>query len=148
MPTVERHAQATWEGNLTQGHGSVALSSSGTVAELPVSWAARTEQPGGKTSPEELIAAAQAACYAMAFSNTLNKDGKPAERLSVSCTCSFTFGDGPARVSAMRIEVTGRVPGLDAAGFEDAAKRAEEGCPVANAIRGNVPIEVSAHLEG
>ncbi|HEY7780740.1 MAG TPA: OsmC family peroxiredoxin [Ktedonobacterales bacterium] len=147
MPTADRQAQATWEGNLFEGHGSVSLSSSGAVADLPVSWVARTEQPGGKTSPEELIAAAQAACYAMAFSNTLNKDGKPAERLTVNATCSFTFGDGPARVSSMRIDVTGRVPGLDAAAFEDAAKRAEQGCPVANAIRGNVPIEVSAHLE-
>src|SRR5262249_39203956 len=88
MAVAERHAEGDWEGNLFQGHGTL-QGGSGALPDLPVTWAARAERPDGKTSPEELIAAAHAACYAMAFSNTLDKAGTPPERLHVSATCTL-----------------------------------------------------------
>ena len=146
MAKAERRATAKWQGNLPQGSGSVSFGT-GAISEQPLSWAARTEQPGGKTSPEELLAASQAGCYAMAFSHTLAQNGTPAESVIVNATCTFEPVSGGYKVSNMDISVTGRVPGLDEAKFEQLAQQAEQGCPIANAIRNNVDIHLTAHLE-
>src|SRR5687768_5585380 len=132
---TESKAQAVWRGNLTEGKGSVRLSS-GAAPELPVSWAARTNRAGTtNTSPEELIAAAHAACFSMALSNELNKKGKPPAQLDVTATCTFEVDQGAA-IKSMVLDVTGKVPGLDQAAFQEAANGAKEGCPVSKALKG------------
>ncbi|MGI0079216.1 MAG: OsmC family peroxiredoxin [Nitrososphaerales archaeon] len=142
--TAKRRADVFWEKDLVHGNGRVSLGSK-ALPEFPVTWASRTEEPGGKTSPEELLAAAQAACYAMAFSSTLAKKGKPPESLNVSAEC--TFDNSTLKVSTMAISVTGKVPGMnDPSEFRAAAEAAEKICPVANAIRNNVEITLSATL--
>ena len=147
MAMADRQAHALWEGSLTGGKGDVQLASSG-AGRFPVTWAARVERPDGLTSPEELLAASHAACYAMAFSNTLAQDGNPPERLHVSATVSLDPKEGGGvAVTRSVLEVTGVVPGLDQAAFQDAAERAEQGCPISNAIRGNVDITVTATLK-
>ncbi len=148
MPMAERSAEVTWEGNLTQGNGRLSLVSSGIMSGTPVSWPARTEQPGGKTSPEELLAAAHASCYAMAFSHALTQRGTPPTRLHVTATAVLDPKQGGGvYVSTMNLSVRGQVPGLDQAGFADAAKAGEQGCPISNAIRNNVTINLTATLE-
>ena len=146
MALAERKAEAIWEGNLTQGKGSF-TTGSGALGTQAVTWASRTEDPNGRTSPEELIAAAQATCYAMAFSNALNSAGTPPERLNVTATCALDRVDGKPTITTMRIDVHGKVPGIDQAAFESAARTAEQGCPVANALRNNVQITVNATLD-
>jgi lipoyl-dependent peroxiredoxin len=142
-----RTARARWEGTLTEGRGHVSTESSGVVREAPVTWAARTEEPDGMTSPEELLAAAHAACYAMAFSNVLAKAGTPASSLDVTATATFApKEEGGYHVSTMDLRVVGDVPGMDAAAFEQAAREGETGCPISNAIRGNVDIRLEAEL--
>jgi lipoyl-dependent peroxiredoxin len=143
---AERRGEATWSGNLTEGSGAVSLASSGLANELPVTWASRTEDHGGKTSPEELIAAAHAACFSMALSNGLAQAGTPPEKLDVSATSSFEKVEAGFRMTTMALKVRGSVPGLDAAAFEQAAEVAREGCPVSNALKGNVEITVKAAL--
>ncbi|HTT25802.1 MAG TPA: OsmC family peroxiredoxin [Thermoplasmata archaeon] len=143
--TAKRTAIATWEHELAKGHGSV-KGMSGALIEAPVTWASRTEEPGGKTSPEELLAASHAACYAMAFSSTLGRMGKPPERLEVRATCTFDKVGDAWKVTTMEIDVTGTVPGISPGEFADAAQKAEQGCPISNAIRGNVAIRVTPHL--
>lgn len=145
MAVAERQAQVIWEGNLTQGNGTI-TSGSGALGELPVTWASRTERSDGKTSPEELIAAAHAACYAMALSNTLNTQGTPPQRLEVRAVCSLDRVEGKMKITTMDLAVTGTVPGLDQAGFEDVARKAEQGCPVSNALRNNLEIHLTATL--
>jgi osmotically inducible protein OsmC len=147
MAKAERRADVVWEGNLLQGHGTIVSVGSGALGELPITWASRTERSDGKTSPEELLAAAHAACYAMAFSNTLARAGTPAERLAVSAVCAFEQVEGGYKVTTMDLDVRGRVPGLDQVGFEKVAQQAEQGCPISNALRNNVQIRVAAHLE-
>jgi osmotically inducible protein OsmC len=147
MLKAERRADVVWEGDLLHGSGTIVSVGSGALGALPVTWASRTERSDGKTSPEELMAAAHAACYAMAFSHTLAQAGTPAERLSVSATCTFEQVEGGFKISTMDLDVRGRVPGLDEAGFEKVAQQAEQGCPVSNALRNNVQIRVNAHLE-
>jgi len=143
---AKRTALAVWENDLVHGHGTV-KGTSGALGEMAVSWAARTEAPGGKTSPEELLAAAQAACFSMALSAGLGRMQKPPERLSVSATATFDkVGDG-WKVTTMEIEVTGKVPGITAADFEKAAKSAGEGCPISGALKGNVAVSVHAKLD-
>ena len=145
---AKRRARAVWEGTLLEGQGHLSTESTPVLSEQPVTWASRTEDPGGRTSPEELLAAAHAACYAMAFSAALARSGTPAERLEVTATCAFDkVGEGWG-VTSMDLHVRGRVQGLDQAAFEDAARSGEEGCPISNAIRGNVEIHLSAELEG
>jgi osmotically inducible protein OsmC len=146
MPMAERTAQVVWQGNLTQGSGNITLNSQAT-GPLPVTWAARTEEPGGKTSPEELIAAAHAACYAMAFSNTLNQNGTPPERLNVTATCTLDRVEGAVKITTEVLDVRGTVPGVDQGTFEQLARTAEQRCPVSNALRNNVEIRVNAQLE-
>ena len=145
MATAERRANVVWKGNLFQGSGTFDLASSEAVQGLPVTWASRTERPDGKTSPEELIAAAHASCFAMAFSNTLAEQGNEPEELNVTAVC--TFDADQVKVTSSVLDVHGKVPGLDAEGFQNAAEQAEQGCPVSNALRGNIDIQVNATLD-
>jgi osmotically inducible protein OsmC len=147
MAVAERRAETTWNGDLMSGNGVLSFGSSDLLKETPVTWAARTEAPGGKTSPEELLAAAHASCYAMAFSATLGRRGTPPERLHVTAVASLDRIEGAMKVTKMDLTVRGRVPGLDQAGFEEAARAAEQGCPISNALRNNVEISVNATLE-
>ena len=140
---AERRAQVVWEGNLTKGSGRVTMSSSGACGELPVTWASRTERADGRTSPEELLAAAHASCYAMAFSGALNAKGNPPERLDVSATYTFVPGTG---ITTAALEVRGHVPGMAAAEFERTAREAELSCPVSNAVRNGLEITLDAAL--
>ena len=144
MATADRRAEVTWQGNLMEGSGTFDLASSEAVRDLPVTWASRTERPGGKTSPEELIAAALASCYAMAFSGVLAEMGNEPEELNISAVCTFDVDQ--VKVTTMVLDVRGRVPGLDEEGFRSAAEQAEQGCPVSNALRGNVDIQLNASL--
>lgn len=141
--TATRTANVVWENDLVHGSGRVKLGS-GALQEFPVTWASRTEIPGGKTSPEELLAAAQAACFAMAFSATLSRKGKSPERLDVSASC--TFDNVALKVSSMEITARGVVQGMNDSEFKVAAEEAERICPVANAIRNNVKITLNAGL--
>ena len=144
---AESHASAVWEGNLVEGSGHVSAAS-GLFTDAPVTWAARTSRPDPKTSPEELIAAAHAACYAMAFAHTLAEAGSPAERLAVDAVCHFTpIESGGFAVSRMDLDVHGLVPGIDQDAFERLAREGEHGCPVSNALRGNVEIGLTATLD-
>jgi len=142
---AKRTATAVWENDLLHGHGTV-KGTSGALGELPVSWAARTEAPGGKTSPEELLAAAQASCFSMALSGGLGRMKKPPERLSVSATATFDKVGDVWKVTTMEIHVTGKVAGMTAAEFEQAAQAAGQGCPISGALKGNVAISVHAQL--
>jgi osmotically inducible protein OsmC len=147
MALAERHADVVWTGNLTQGSGTI-TAGSGALTDLPVTFASRTEQPGGKTSPEELIAAAHATCFAMVVANTLNKAGTPPEQLNVTATCTLDRIDGNLTITTMRIDLRGRVPGVDAATFTQVAEEGGHNCPVSRALAGNVEIIVNATLEG
>jgi osmotically inducible protein OsmC len=125
----------------------VSAFSSGLFSDLPVSWASRTEEPDGRTSPEELLAAAHAACYCMAFSNGLAKAGTPAEHLHVAAEVAFEkVGDGWS-VTSSALQVIGQVPGISDADFERLAEEAKDGCPISRALSGNVEISVDATLE-
>ena len=137
-----RTAQVTWEGSLLEGSGTIEQIGSGAFAPLPVTWAARSEDAsGGKTSPEELLAAAHAACFSMALSNGLAKDGTPPERLETSATVTFVPGTGITRIA---LTVVGRVPGLDEEGFRQAAETAKDNCPVSKALAGVPEITLDA----
>jgi osmotically inducible protein OsmC len=143
-----RAAQATWQGDLSGGSGSVSAGTTGLFKDLPVSWASRTESPAGRTSPEELLAAAHAACFSMALSNDLAKAGYPAERLDVRAEVSFDKEEAGWSVTRSALSVTARVPGIDAAAFQEAAEAARDGCPISRALKGNVELSVEATLEG
>lgn len=143
---VTRYAETTWTGDLMSGSGSIDYVSSGAFSRQPVSWAARTEEHNGKTSPEELIAAAHASCFSMAFSNGLAKNGTPATKLSVRATVSFDKSDAGWGITKSELEVRGEVPGLDQAKFAELAEAAKDGCPVSRALKGNVELSVSATL--
>jgi osmotically inducible protein OsmC len=132
-----RKASAVWNGSLMEGSGRVTFDSS-TLGTYPVTWAARSAEPNGVTSPEELIAAAHATCFSMAFSNGLAKAGTPATQLNTSAEVDFVPGTG---ITEIRLHVTGDVPGLDAEGFAAAAEAAKEGCPVSQALKA-VPIKL------
>jgi lipoyl-dependent peroxiredoxin len=146
MPDITREAEAVWDGTLTEGSGALSVAT-GVLRGVPVSWSARTESPEGKTSPEELIAAAHASCYAMALSNALTTGGHPPTQLRVSAAVTAVLADG-LTVTKSALSVRGKVPGLDAAGFAEWARKGEAECPVSNALRGNVEITVDATLEG
>ena len=145
MAMATRSADVVWEGNLAQGKG-VLDSVSGAFKSLPVSWPARTEASNGNTSPEELIAAAHASCYAMALSHVLGQQGQPPQRLEVHADCDLDKTDTGVKISRIQLRVRGAVAGLDDAGFKEAAAKAEQGCPVSNALRNNVAISVDAAL--
>ena len=141
---TERRAEAVWEGSLMEGSGTITNAGSGALPELPVTWASRAESPDGRTSPEELIAAAHAACFAMALSHALAEAGNPPERLETSATITFVPGTG---ITKAALAVTGRVPGIDAQAFQEAADGAKDGCPVSGALKGNVELSLDARLE-
>jgi osmotically inducible protein OsmC len=145
MVKATQQATVRWDGNLTEGSGVISFKS-GAASDLPVSWASRTNNLAGKTSPEELLAAAHASCYAMAFSGALNRSGTPPKRLSIVADCTFEQTDSGFKVSRMVLNVEGEVPGLTQEQFAEAARAAEAGCPVSNALRGNVEISVNARL--
>jgi osmotically inducible protein OsmC len=135
----------TWSGDLLGGSGTIESVGSGAFGPLPVSWTARTEEPGGNTSPEELIAAAHASCFSMALSGALARQGHPPEALSTTATVTFVPGTG---ITKSVLDVEGTVPGLDEAGFREAAEAAKENCPVSQALKGNVELSVTARLAG
>jgi len=143
-----RRAEVSWAGDLTSGSGTVSARSSGAFDSLPVSWAARTESPDGKTSPEELVAAAHASCFAMAFSADLGRAGTPPQRLEVSAEVTFDKLDAGWRVVSSALTVRGVVPGMSAGDFVAAAEKAKDGCPISQALKGNVALSVDAALEG
>lgn len=142
---ADRRAEVTWEGNLVNGSGNIDSVGSGAFSDLPVTWASRTESSDGRTSPEELIAAAHASCYSMALSHGLNQAGTPPQRLSTSAVVTFVPGKG---VTTSHITVVGIVPGIDEATFKAAAEGAKENCPVSKALQGNVAITLDASLHG
>ena len=145
MATAERRAEVVWEGDLARGEGRFTVGS-GALGEQVVTWASRTERSDGKTSPEELIAAAHGSCFAMALSNVLAQGGTPPERLEIDARCTFDVDS--VKVSSVDLDIRAHVPGIDEEGFQDALAQAEQGCPVSNALRGNVEIRVNASLEG
>jgi osmotically inducible protein OsmC len=142
-----RTATVTWQGDLPSGTGTVSSGSSETFRDLPVSWSSRTEQPEGRTSPEELLAAAHASCYAMAFSGNLGRNGTPPEHLHIEAEVTFDkVGDAWTVVSSA-LTVIGRVPGATEEAFQEAAEAAKDGCPISRALAGNVELSVDATLE-
>lgn len=142
-----RRAEATWSGSLATGSGKVSAISSNSFTDLPVSWTARTEASDGKTSPEELVAAAHSACFAMALSGSLGRAGTTPERLDVSAEVTFDKVEAGWRVVSSAITVRGWVPGMSAAAFSAAAEETRTGCPISQALIGNVALSVEATLE-
>ncbi|MFJ3877483.1 OsmC family protein [Streptomyces sp. NPDC090077] len=136
-----RHAHTVWEGNLLEGKGQVTLDSSGQ-GSFDVSWPSRAEAANGKTSPEELIAAAHSSCFSMALSHGLAGAGTPPTRLETKADVTFQPGEG---ITGIHLTVTGEVPGLDEAGFTAAAEDAKKNCPVSQALTGTT-ITLSAQL--
>ena len=136
-------AKTVWEGDLASGSGTT-TPDSGAFPTVDVSWASRTSRAAGKTSPEELLAAAHASCFCMAFSHELAQAGAPPERLEATASVEFEPGEG---VKSSHIVVRGRVRGLDQDAFAQAAEAAGEGCPVSGALKGNIEITVEATLE-
>ncbi|MDQ3810025.1 MAG: OsmC family peroxiredoxin [Chloroflexota bacterium] len=143
-----RRAEAIWRGDLMSGKGEVSGVSSGTVTGLDVSWARRSEPDANAvTSPEELLAAAHASCFAMALSGNLARAGSPPEELHVAANVTFDrVGDG-FKVVSSALEVEGRVPNMDQAAFQQAAEAARDGCPISGALKGNVELSVKASLQ-
>lgn len=141
---ADRHADVTWTGDLMSGSGTIDAVGSGAFGPLPVSWPARSEDAsGGKTSPEELIAAAHASCFSMALSAALGRAGTPPERLRTGATVTFVPGTGITKIA---LTVEGAVPGLDEDGFRAAAEDAKANCPVSQALAGVGEITVDAQL--
>lgn len=142
MAAISR-ADARWEGDLMHGSGKVKVAS-GTFDEFPVTWATRAERTHGGTSPEELIAAAHAACYSMAFSNGLAKAGHVPERLNTTAEVEFVPGTG---ITTITLTVKGHIHHMDEAEFKKLAEEAKDGCPVSQAMKGNVKINLNAELD-
>ncbi|MEX2212101.1 MAG: OsmC family peroxiredoxin [Gaiellaceae bacterium] len=140
---TERRAEVTWSGDLIHGGGTIESVGSGAFGPLTVTWASRAEEPDGRTSPEELIAAAHASCFSMALSGALAKTGHPPESLSTTATVTFVPGTG---ITRSVLDVQGTVPGLDADAFREAAETAKENCPVSKALAGNVELQLNARL--
>jgi osmotically inducible protein OsmC len=141
---TERNATVAWTGDLMSGSGVIGQVGSGAFGPLDVSWTARAEESNGKTSPEELIAAAWAACFAMALSHGLAQGGTPPETLATSATVTFQPGEGIVKGA---LTVTGTVPGLDADGFQAAAETAKDNCPVSKALSGVPEVTLDASLQ-
>ena len=141
-----RQAQATWSGNLVDGHGSVKAGTSGAFPDLPTTWAARTEASNGKTSPEELLAAAHASCFSMAFSSDLSKAGFVPESVAVTATITFRKLEKWTVISSA-LEVRAHVHDIGEEQFQQIAAGARDGCPISRALAGNVELSVNATLE-
>lgn len=142
-----RSATVTWSGSLAEGSGTVSAGTSQLFTDLPVSWASRTEAHAGRTSPEELLAAAHASCFSMQLSGVLTRAGTAPDHVHVSATVTFDKVGDAWSVTASQLDVVGVVPGLDEAGFDAAAQAAKDGCPISRALAGNVELSVSATLE-
>lgn len=138
-----RTARTVWTGDLLSGSGTIGEVGSGAFGPLDVTWASRSEEPNGKTSPEELVAAAWSACFAMALSNSLARAGHPPERLETAATLTFQPGEG---ITHGALEVRGTVPGLDEESFAEAALGARENCPVSQALTGIPDVSLDARL--
>ena len=145
MPIATRSAEVTWDGSLARGSGML-TSGSHALQGLPITWAARTEAPEGKTSPEELIAAAHATCFTMALALVLGEAGMLAERLTTSADCVLTEVQGAPQITAVALHVRAHAQSLDEAAFNDAVAKAAALCPVSNALRGNVLISIDGAL--
>ncbi len=141
-----RHASATWSGNLTEGSGMLQYISSGAFSRMPITWGSRTEAHQGRTSPEELLAAAHASCFSMAFANQLAKNGTIAERLDVRVDVTADKREAGWTVLSSAIKVSGVVPGIDAETFARVAEAAKDGCPISRALVGNVELSVEPTL--
>ena len=141
---AERYAEVSWQGSLMEGSGRIERVGTGAFGPLDVSWPARTEEPGEQTSPEELIAAAHAACFSMALSHELAEGGNAPERLYTRANVTFQPGTGITRIE---LTVRGRVPGLDEGAFREAAEGAKRGCPVSQALAGVPEITLDAALQ-
>jgi lipoyl-dependent peroxiredoxin len=141
---AERTATVSWRGSLLEGEGTIESTGSGAIADLEVTWAARSEpEQSERTSPEELIAAAHASCFSMALSGALAKAGTPPQELRVTATSTFVPGTG---ITQIKLDVTGSVEGMDEAAFVEAAEGAKANCPVSKALAGNVEILLEARL--
>jgi lipoyl-dependent peroxiredoxin len=145
---ITRFAEATWSGDLLSGSGTINYVSSGAFTRMPVTWASRTETHDGRTSPEELIASAHASCFSMAFSGQLARNGTPATRLDVKAVITFDKTDAGWRITRSDLTVRGTVAGIDSAKFVELADAAKDGCPISQALKGNVAFSVDAKLEG
>jgi osmotically inducible protein OsmC len=143
---VVRKASVVWEGDLMKGRGRLTAATSGAFKDLPVTWASRTEAADGRTSPEELVASAHASCFAMAFSAGLARAGTPGDKLEVQATVTFDKTDAGWRIKSSALEVTGWVKGIDGTAFEKAAQAAKDGCPISQALKGNVELSVKTTL--
>jgi osmotically inducible protein OsmC len=142
-----RRATVSWDGDLATGKGQLSAVTSRAFSNLPVTWASRTENADGRTSPEELLASAHASCFAMAFSSDLAKAGNPPEKLDVTSEIAFDRVDGKWTVISSKLTVHGHVQGLDAAKFREMASQAKDGCPISRALAGNVQLSVEASLD-
>ena len=145
VPIATRRAEVTWEGSLARGSGAL-TSGSHALQGLPVTWPARTEVPEGKTSPEELIAAAHATCFTMALALVLGETGTTADSITTSADCVLTEVQGAPRITDVALHVRAHAHSLDEAAFKDAVANAAALCPVSNALRGNVVISIDAAL--
>src|SRR5919198_5377277 len=144
--TIERQAHTIWEGDLRKGSGRFDLAS-GAISGQEVTFASRFEESGGKTSPEELIAAAHATCFSMALANELGQQGHSPTRLETSGVCTLDKADDGFRITSMALQVRGEVDGIDEETFRAAASEARDACPVSNALAGNLEISVDASLQ-
>lgn len=139
---IKSIGRAHWEGDLFSGSGTTSLDS-GAAGPLDITWKARAEERGSLTSPEELIASAHASCFSMAFSNTLAKNETPPSSLDVQATATFVPGTG---ITTMELDVTAHVEGITEEKFQELAEAAKNGCPVSQALAGNVDISLTAGL--
>jgi len=142
---TDRTMSTTWNGTLMDGAGTIHEAGSGAFGALAVSWASRAEDPNGKTSPEELIAAAHSACFSMTLAHGLAQAGTPADQLETSATVTFVPGEGITKIA---LQVAGNVPGMSQDDFRQAAETAKENCPVSKALTGVPEISLDARLEG
>ncbi len=145
MPVAVREAEILWQGPLARGAGTL-TSGSGALDQLAVTWASRTERPDGKTSPEELIAGAHASCLAMALALVLGENKTPPERIAVRAACTLDEVEGAPRITTVELTVRTQVPNLEAVALERIVRRAADLCPISNALRGNVKINVRTEL--
>jgi lipoyl-dependent peroxiredoxin len=146
VPRIERIAEAVWQGRSASGSGTIAGRSSGAF-ELAYSEPTRVGDPAGKTSPEELVAAAHAGCFAMSLAGELSKLRLEPRRLSVTATCVMDEVEGKGHlVVASELRVQADVPGLDEGVLHEAVERADSGCPISTLIRGSAAVSVSAEL--
>jgi lipoyl-dependent peroxiredoxin len=144
---IDRSARVTWEGDLKSGSGSFDLESSGAISDEGVTFASRFEEPGGKTSPEELIAAAHATCFSMALANGLAQDGHTPTKLETEAEVTLDNSGGGFAISKIQLTVHGKVDGIDEAEFRKAAEQARQNCPVSKALAAVPEIALDATLD-